>query len=456
MSLFLAAALAAAAPAQRPVEVTVTRQGDAFEATYVLPRPAPAWGFFRSGLAAEDRQPWRPRSWTILTPGVRLERRGSYDALVGEGGAAVPGTVKVRIAPYAGEVLSDYVPALRLGGGGIALFDGQFSLFSIGSADRLDRLGLDPQDGGIGDSGTRVDFRAPSGTLRLAGDTAGYRRASSAGTYGLFGVANAVERNGMATVVDPAMPAWLAEDIRSFTPQVLGRYRRLLGSPGELRPTVLASWAGADKPGASLNGGVLKGLVLMRMSGQAATRPHPPVRALAHRYIAHESAHFWLGQAIDYDRVADNWIVEGGAELLAIRTLADSDPTFDARKALQTSLTGCLSASAKGGVADGAERQDFQVKYDCGAILSLVAERVAGGDYPAFVRRLIAANRNDRTVSTAEWIALLESYPAGRGLGVRIRPLLAGPQATPAGWTALLASAGVPSAPGPDGRPGLL
>ncbi len=434
----------------------MTRRGEGFEAEFVLPRAAPAWGFFRSSLAADDRQPWRPRSWTILTSGVRLERRGNYDALVGEGDGPVPRRVRIRIVPYTREVLSDYVPALRLGGDGIALFDGQFSLFSVASLAELDRLGLDPQDGPIGDGGTRVRFRGRPSDLRLAGDNAGYAIGNSAGTYGLYGVPGAVDHGGMATVVDPGMPAWLAADIRTFTPQLLDRYRKLLGSPGSLRPTVLASWAGAAQPGASLNGGVLKGLVLMRVSGQAATRPSPPLRALAYRYIAHESAHFWLGQLLDYEKVADNWIMEGGADLLAIRALGVNDPSYDMRAALQKSLTSCLAASRKGGLATASERQDFQAKYDCGAVLSLLAERAAGGDYPVFVRRMIADNADDRSVSASEWLALLDTYPAGRGLAARIRPLLAEAQPTPKGWTDLLRAAGIRFRLRPDQTPELM
>jgi hypothetical protein len=439
MLMLAAAALASAAPA----EVSVTRRGEGFEAVFTLPRAAPAWGFFRSSLASDDRQPWRSRSWTILTPGVRLERRGSYDALVGQGGQPVPRSVRDRVAPYTREVLSDYVPALRLGQDGIALFDGQFSLFSVTSPGALDSLALDPKDGAIVDGGTRVRFRGRPSELRLAGDAAGYARGNSAGTYGLFGVPGAVEHDGMATVVDPGMPAWLAADIRTFTPQLLDRYRSLLGSPGDLKPTVLASWAGATTPGASLNGGVLKGLVLMRIAGQAATRPSAPLRALAYRYIAHESAHFWLGQLVDYEKVADNWIVEGGSDLLAIRALGANDGSYDMRAALQKSLDGCLAASRKGGLATSSERQDFQAKYDCGAVLSLVAEKAAGGDYPAFVRRMIADNAADRSVSTGEWLALVEGYPAGRGLAARIRPLLAEAQPSPRGWTDLLTAAGI-------------
>lgn len=454
--MLVAAVGAAVAASTAPAEVAVTRRGDTFEAVYTLPRAAPAWGFFRSSLAAGDRQPWRPRSWTVLTPGVQLERRGAYDALVATNGGPVPRTVRVRVAPYTSELLSDYVPALRIGQDGVALFDGQFSLFSVTSRATLDRLGPDPESGPITDTSTRIRFRGTPQDLRLAGDTAGYGRGNSAGTYGLFDVPGAVEQDGMSTVVDPQMPAWLAADINTFTPRLLDRYRSLFGSPGTLRPTVLASWAGAGRPGASLNGGVLKGLVLMRVSGAGAAQPSPPLRTLAHRYIAHESAHFWLGQLVDYDKVADNWIVEGGADLLAIRALGATEPGYDSRAALQKSLTDCIAASRKGGLASAALRQDYQVKYDCGAILSLVAEKVAGGDFAPFVRRLLNANAADRTVSTEEWLALLESYPAGRTLTPSIRPLLNNAQPSPLGWTDLLTAASIRYRLRPDQTPELM
>ena len=73
-------ALAAAPAPQAPVEVAVERQGDHFVAEFDFPKRAPAWGFFRSSLAAADQANWRGQSWTVLTPGVRLERRGRWDA----------------------------------------------------------------------------------------------------------------------------------------------------------------------------------------------------------------------------------------------------------------------------------------------------------------------------------------------------------------------------------------
>jgi len=457
--LSLAGALLLAAGAQvapgTPVTVAVSRAGDGFEAEFRLPRAAPAWGFFRSSDARAGGGAWRPASWTVLTPGVRLVRRGRYDALVGQAGRAVPRSVRVRFTPFTGDLVADYVPALRLGGSGVALFDGHFAIFSVGSPDRLDRLPVDLADTAVGDTGTTVRFSAPSGRLRLAGDIAGFRAGSSQGTYGLFDVPQASEQDGMATVIDGGMPAWLASDIREFTPRVLARYRAALGSPGNLRPTVLASWAGGETPGINLNGGVLRGLVLMRLAGRQATTPDPRVRAAVHRFIAHESAHFWLGQALEYERTSDSWIMEGGADLLAIRTLAATEPGFDARGALQKSLDNCIAASRKGGLASAGERGDNQAWYDCGAILSLAAERTSGGDFGRFVRAMIATNP-DRRIGAAEWLSLLDRAAPGRGLAALAGLLLASAQSDSAGWTALLQAAGVPVRIRPNASPELL
>ena len=438
-----------------PARVTIVRTGDSFEATYALPRDAVTWGFFRTGAASDGKQPWRLRSWTVLTPGVRLVHRGRYDALVAtRAGATVPRTVRVRVTPFTRDLVSDYVPALRLGRDGVALFDGHFSIFPLSPPNRLETLPLDLSGTAYRTMSTRVSFTGQSGHVRLAGDIDGYAKGDSEGTYGLFDVPAAVNANGMATVVDPQLPARLADDIRDFTPRVLDRYASLLGGSGAVRPTVLASWAGSDLPGASLNGGVLKGLVLLRISGQSALGDNPRLRTFARAFIAHESAHFWLGQSIDVRRRDDRWIIEGGADLLAFRAAAALTPPFDATAQLQGSLDRCLVSSAKGPLGDAGEDDETAAWYACGAILSRVAERAARDDFPAFYRRLAAAAGPDHKIDAAIWLATLDRYRPG--LSSRIRVLLARAQPTPANWIALLEAAAVPLRRRPDGTPELL
>ena len=47
----------------------------------------------------------------------------------------------------------------------------------------------------------------------------------------------------------------------------MGAMAARLGPPGISQPTVLAAWEGAGREGASMNGGTLKGLILMRFEG---------------------------------------------------------------------------------------------------------------------------------------------------------------------------------------------
>ena len=407
--LILLAALIAApgvAATPQPVVTQVARAGDAFVAEFTFPRAAPAWGFFRSSLAEADKKSWRARSWTVLTPGVQLVRRGQFDALVASDGKAVPRTVRVRVTPFTEEVAADYVPALRLGGDSIALFDGHFAVFSVADAAILDRLKSDIDFSLIEDGNSRVAFQGGS-DLRIAGDVDGLAKGASHGAYGLYGVPRAVETNGIATVVDSEMPRWFSDYIAGFTPQVIAALQSRLGPSGITRPTILAAWEGGERPGGSMNGGALKGLVLMRIEGQAALAENPKLRDMARWFIAHEAAHFWLGQAVRYETSADTWIMEGGADLLAARTVERIDPTFSSAAFIESAIRDCAELGRQP-VATALDRGEHRAHYACGTVFALVAERAATGDVFEFLRGVIDSNRADGILTRADWLAALD------------------------------------------------
>jgi hypothetical protein len=434
--LFLPALLASPAVAQ-PVEVSISRSGDAFIAQFERPRSAPAWGFFRSSVAAKDGKSWRLQSWQVLTPGVALQRRGKFDALVGMNGRAVPQKVRVRLTPFTGDLESNYVPALRLGGDSVALFDGHFAAFSVAAPQALDRLpvSFDPAREGVGDSGTSVRFRGRG--LRLAGDVEGYRAGNSEGTYGLYDVPHAVVKNGIATVIDGDLPKWLADDLESYAPQVMASLTDGLGPSGVTEPTILAAWEGVGREGASMNGGALKGLILMRFEGQSALQPLPALTDLAHWFIAHETSHFWLGQSVHYGTQRDSWIMEGGADLLAIRTVQRLNPGFDTRAKLNEELRECAGLADEP-VATAIERGEHRAYYACGAVFALVAEKANGGDFFGFTRQLVDANRADRELTGAEWLAALGRLTASRRSAGIIRGMIDRGSRDPKGTLALL------------------
>ena len=452
LALFALVTLTAAAPAPKPVEVIVTRHGDTFVAEFRFPRSQPAWGFFRSSPAAIDGKSWRLRSWQVVTPGVQLQRRGKFDALIATRGH-VPRKVRVRVTPFTGEVEANYVPAMRLGGNSFALFDGHFSVFSVDRAGLLDTLPYSFDPSQVGDSGTTIRFRG--GSLRLAGDLEGYRSGNSEGTYALYDVPHPILRSGVATVLDGDLPQWLADDLASYSPRVFETLTVGLGSSGVTEPTILAAWEGAGREGASMNGGTLKGLILMRFEGQSAQKPLPALTDLAHWFIAHEASHFWLGQSVRYTTPLDSWIMEGGADLLAIRTVHKLDPRFVPNKKLNELLRECASLADEP-IGTALERNEHRAYYACGAVFALVAENANRGDFQGFIRRLIDESRNDRELTSEEWYAALDRASGDPKHSAAIRALVEHGSPDPkAALAGLLDGAAIPYALDAKGIPQL-
>ena len=406
----------------QPVDAAVRRSGDSFVAEFTFPRSAAAWGFFRSAPADADKQ---------LVAGAELDRphprrrrsqrRGRYDALVGARRTAGPAHgARADRARSPGSSLPTMSRPCCSAGAASPCSTAISRRFRSPTRRRSTRFGVEPPDAAIGDGGTSVRFVGGNRPFRLAGDVAGYRRGNSSGTYGLFDVPRARVSNGIATVIDSEMPAWLAAIYRQLHAQ---RARRApaprLGPSGIAEPTVLAAWEGAARNGASMNGGTLKGLILMRLEGEAALAPNPALRDMARWFIAHEAAHFWLGQAVSYEGSRDSWIMEGGADLLAARTVQRLDPSYSRRRRSSTRR----SATAREAAAQAGRRRrpsaaSIARTYACGAVFALVAERASGGDFYALHPRADRPPPRPRRRSTR---------PTGspRSTGHRVKPALA-------------------------------
>lgn len=448
---------AAAAEADRPAEVEVVRDGARWTATFRLPRAAPAWVFIRSPVAAGDRQPYRTRSWTVLTPGVRLERRGRYDTLVAEhGNGIVPRTVRVRFTPVAEEMVADYTPALVFSDGAVALFDQQFSLFPVPNVSTVRALPADLNGYPIEDSGTRVRFRDRGGEVMHAGRRQREVTLEGAPSYVLFGARNLIETEATAALIDPALPRWLAHSLGQMTPAILSRYAAELGPAPAGKPTLLVSWAGPTPRRASMNGGVVGGIVVMRFEGEQVLQANPEMRNLARWFIAHEGAHFWLGEAVRYEASRDAWIMEGGADLLAVRTVAAMDPAYDARAFLNQSIADCARFATGHGVASAEERGEHRAYYACGAVFGLVAEAASRRPFERFVRTLLDANREDGVLTRAEWLAELDQVSGDTSLGRDVAALLdRGAPDPKSALASLMRRAGVRITLAEDGTPRL-
>lgn len=406
--------------------VTVTRDGDAWTADYDLDRDAPVWAFFRSALISGSRRPWRLEQWRVVTPGVVLERAGHYDILRAVDGGPVPRRISLAFTPRSENLEADY-GVLDFTDSSVALPSGQFDVFPLTSVAEAAEVPQDLNGYQLQTGPALVTWRDRAGPVLFRGERLARATAADANTYVLFGQADLVESERLVTVIDPGLPAWIGEALKDFAPRVADVYTSRLG-PGQTdRPTIMVSWAGPTRGMTSMGGSVMPGLIVMRFEGIGVVEPTPRVLAAARWFIGHESAHFWLGQTVRYERARDAWITEGGADLMAIRALKAIDPHYDERAELQKEVDDCIRLAGEP-VAEAAERGEHRALYACGAVFALVAEgaqrRVAGGDWFDFLRPLIDASREDGVLTRGEWLDALDAVSGDPTLRRDIEALL--------------------------------
>lgn len=454
-ALFLWAPPAAAAVPR--ADVAVTRQGDAWRAEFRFAGRPRAWMFVRSALTRDGEQPWRPQSWRVETPGVRLERHGRQDVLVAANGGPLPARVRIAFTPFRDDLIADYDPAMVFTDGSVALHTKPFVGVPMASTAAVAALPLDLNGVELPPSETWLDFRDAAGPVLLAG-----RRAAAArlrddgreGTYVLFGPVQPIVSEAMAAILDPQLPAWVRASLSRDVPEIMGRYAAILGPAPPPRPTFIATWAGPTPGRISMGGSVLPGIVTLAYEGSGVERETPEARAFGLRFIAHEGAHFWLGQTVSYQYSRDAWITEGGADLLAFRAVEEVDPTVRAAGELNMSIRDCIARIGGQGVESAQERNDQRAYYACGAVFAMVAEASSRRPFIQFVKRLIDGNRRDGIVTRAEWLAALDGVSGDPSLGRDIGVLLDRGSADPkAAIVSLLRRAGVAFALGEDGIP---
>ena len=420
--------------APHEVRVEVTRSGDQWTLEYTFDRPAEAWIFPRTSATRAGDDAWRERTWILETPGLRIQRRGAFDVLEARRGA-VPTKVRFRFTPLTGKLVDDYTPALRFTDGGVALFSGQFDVFPLRTAREAAKL---PSDlNGVLMAQTRLDLSFTEGkrTLRFDGDSP---------RYVFLGPTRALETSDVETLLDPQLPAWIHGALAKAVPELLARYSEQLGRPKTGKPTVIVSWKGPTPGFVSRNGGALFGQIVMEYEGEGMVRETPERRAEDLWFVAHEAAHFWLGQTVAYEFARDSWITEGGADLLAVRVIAELKLPFDWRGQLNQSITDCARFTRRHGVESARDRNEHRAYYACGVVLGLVAEGVTGKPFHVFVRHLVDDNRQDGVVTRADWLAQLSAATRDRTLARDIVRLLERGDADPAGLIAsLLKRAGV-------------
>jgi hypothetical protein len=410
----LLAALGSQAEARTPqwsgsaqVRVEISRRGDAWTADYQFDREYPLWVFPRTDVTRDELKSWRPQSWAVETRGVRLERYGSYDVLIASRGD-VPRNVRIRFTPFTKGLEDDYTPALQFTDGSVALYVAQFDTFPMESVRAVKALPNDLNNQMVPDAKLQYVLRDQAGPVWLRGKRLAVAQTDIKDTYVFFGALQPIETPSMVGFVDPQLPEWIRGSLVQAIPDMLARYTQELGPPPGMKPTIMLSWSGPTPGLTSRAGSVLPGLVVLTYEGSGVLSEDETARVEGLQFIAHEAAHFWLGQTVAYEYAKDAWITEGGADLLAMRLTALEQPSYDWRTDFNHSIEDCVNLTYRRGIETARNRNETRAYYACGAVFGLIAESASGRSFFVFVKNIIDANRVDGIVTRAEWLAALD------------------------------------------------
>lgn len=445
---------AATAPAPTPqaappaAEVMVLREGETWHAEFTFNQPAPVWAFRHSALLREGRSPWRPGQLNILTPGVVLDHAGGRDVLRTEDGSAMPETVEAELFPASVGVEASYNPALVFTDGAVALFSDQFDMVPVASLEAASELPADFTQAGLPDPDVRVTWRDTAGPVLLQGQRQDAPATRSADTYVLFGTPPAEETERFAVIADAALPAHVRELILITTPQLLELYAARTALSPPVKPMILASWNGPTPELRSMGGSVMPGLIAVAFEGEGVVNPADDLSRMVKLFLAHEAAHFWMGQIASYGREADMWITEGGAELMAARALESIDPEFDVKGFLQAAVDDCATLSASGPLATAGERGEHRAFYACGTVFAMVAEGFAGQSrqqgWLELSADLLRQNAEDKTITQEDWLAMLVDVSARPDIAAAMKDMVhEGTPAPEARLAEMLSAAGI-------------
>jgi hypothetical protein len=271
-----------------------------------------------------------------------------------------------------------------------------------------------------------------------------------------FGALRPIETPSMVGFIDPQLPEWIQRSLAQAVPDMLARYTQELGPPPGMKPTIMLSWLGPTPRLTSRAGSVLPGLIVLAYEGAGVLSEDEAARIDGLRFIAHEAAHFWLGQTIAYEYARDAWITEGGADLLAMRLMALEHTSYDWHDDINHAIAECASLTRRRGIESARERNEGRAYYACGAVFGLIAESASGRSFFTFVKALVDANRADRVVSRAEWLAALDAASRKPELSRDIARLLdRGVGDPPAFLASLFERAGIGYSLNPQGMPEL-
>ena len=381
MPILLVLGFAAVAPSSAPAaaqiaaEVTIARvAADRWQVDYVFAEPITALELGRAVAS------YRADAWTVTTPGVELVERDGAEMLVADSART---RIRLLVGRYDDFVSGAYVPMIAFSDGGMALYVGSFTgRARVGEDTHM----LDARFRFVPQAGENVE--APS--------------AGATDAYAYFGPQRPIASDHARLILDPALPAWMREELLATAHATIDVLAGGLGQPLPAPPLMMI---GADRfdtyEGGSLKGGAIADQFVVLLRGSGFVDPDPDTRAIVQRLFAHEIVHLFQLATIPSGAYSETepWLHEGSAEAMAIHALGASGIWGPARvdRYAAEAEAACDAAIGDLALADAVRAGQAQAIYPCG--LGLYWKRA--GDPVTLWSRLAARVRAGEPYTTA-------------------------------------------------------
>jgi hypothetical protein len=364
------AATAAPDPAVVDVLLRELPAEDVWQISYMLPERVAGVEMARARTAR------RHLGWGLAPAGSTWQRSGTTERI------CFPEPVRTFAVSFRSDFdkpEKDYEPNIAMSDGTRLLYTGNLLvrlLERCGPGDGAEasvplalpvvhhfRLQTDPgRTVRVGDAAAeeRLDWKPPPGEEE---------------TYAVFGNVPVAQSDRALFVLDPNLPAWLGDDLRSLLPKLFEHFAGETGMSLPVRPTVVVAHQ-AGGGGRSFSGGVLHQLVVMAVAGEGWAEPDDPARRDWFLRLAHEVFHLWGGDALHADEESE-WLSEAAAEAFALRAAVALGvvPAHEYLGQVVTAANRCLVELDGAALLAAPERGSYASWYSCGPTLLFVADR---------------------------------------------------------------------------------
>ena len=347
---------------------------DSWIVTYKLPYPVKELIF--------DRQTnkFREELWKVITDNQTIKIKDNKEVLVSTKGELFD-TAKIKVKTFDKKLQKDYEMFLPFSDGGLLIYTGHFNLYPNGPSYDLSTI---KKDAVFAFNLIPSENEHVALVGNISSNPIVWKDTKGDGTYLYFGKVRPVHSKDAIIIIDSGLPKWVRDDTSKMMSELYVLYKEKMKATLSFKPTVFFSYKKSHDSGFNYGGGVLPGLVQLRISGTGWNKRSKAGQKQFIKFLGHESSHFWNGDMFHYGKDDGAWMHEGSAELFSFKTLEHYDiiNSNEFEELMNEQLNKCIMGIQGISLNDSAKHRKFKNYYTCGAFISLISERAIQIRYP--------------------------------------------------------------------------